>query len=240
MSTKSTSRRPARFFAIVPAAGVGARVGRATPKQYLPLAGRCSLEWAVMALLAARWLDEVVVAVAPGDERAHGVLGAAMRADPRLRIEAVGGATRRDTVLAALQTLPAPADDDFVLVHDAARPGLGAQALERLYTGLSAHPSGGLLAVPVDDTVKRASAAGAVDATLPRAGLWLAQTPQMFRYRLLRDALARHAEVTDEAGAIEAEGLGVQLIRGERSNFKITTSEDLATMDALLRNRERR
>lgn len=226
-----------RYFAVVPAAGVGSRVGRAVPKQFLPLAGRSVLEWTVGTLLAADWIERVLVVLAPGDERAHGVLDRALGEHARLRLAAVGGATRRDTVLAALDELGASAQD-FVLVHDAARPGLGALALERLRAEVGAHASGGLLAVAVDDTVKSANARQEVSATVSREGLWLAQTPQMFRCALLREALARHPEVTDEAGAMEAEGHAVRLVRGERANFKITTAEDLAMMDALLRNRE--
>ncbi|MCL4746010.1 MAG: 2-C-methyl-D-erythritol 4-phosphate cytidylyltransferase [Burkholderiaceae bacterium] len=240
MSTGQTPSRPQKYFAIVPAAGVGSRVGHATPKQYLALAGSSALEWSVRTLLSARWIDRVVVVVAERDLRAHAVLEVAMRGDPRLRVAAVGGATRRDTVLAALDCLDTASEDDFVLVHDAARPGLDRGSLERLRDELGAHPTGGLLALALDDTLKRASATGEVGATLPREGLWLAQTPQMFRYRLLRDALSRHPAVTDEAGAIEADGLELRVVRGERANFKITTAEDLAMMDVLLRVRAQR
>lgn len=237
MSTRPTSTSPLRYFAVVPAAGAGSRVGGAVPKQFLPLAGKSVLEWTVGTLLAADWIEQVLVVLAPGDGGARGVLEGALGENPRLRLAAVGGATRRDTVLAALDLLEASAHD-FVLVHDAARPGLGVRALERLRAEVGAHASGGLLAVAVDDTVKSANDRNEVSATVSRAGLWLAQTPQMFRCAPLRDALARHPEVTDEAGAMEAEGHAVRLVRGERANFKITTAEDLEMMDALLRNRE--
>ena len=183
------------------------------------------------------WIDRVLVVVAPGDAHAAPACSAlAARSGGRLRIAEVGGATRRDSVLAGLETLAAAgaAAHDWVLVHDAARPGLGAAALERLRASLSAHPVGGLLALPVADTVKRADERGEVAGTVAREGLWLAQTPQMFRLGVLREALARHPEVTDEAGAIEAEGLPALLVEGERRNFKVTTADDLALMAALL------
>ena len=246
-----------RCWAVVPAAGVGARVGAAVPKQYLPLAGRSVLEWSVAPLLAAGWIERVVLVVAPGD-----VHSARLRdLDPRLDVRPVGGAERRDSVLAGIESLGSDVrDDDWVLVHDAARPGLTPAALERLRDALVDHPVGGLLALPVADTVKRAVSrstqsmrlAGAstdvpvdpnapnapnaslVTATVPRDGLWLAQTPQMFRAGELRAALRACPQVTDEASAIEMAGATPLLVPGERRNFKITTSEDLDMMAALL------
>ena len=236
--TPSASHAPAaRFHAVVPAAGVGARLGAAVPKQYLEIGGVRVLARSVRPLLDAPWIDRVLVVVAPGDAHAAPACSAlAARSGGRLRIAEVGGATRRDSVLAGLETLAAAgaASHDWVLVHDAARPGLGAAALERLRASLSAHPVGGLLALPVADTVKRADERGEVAGTVAREGLWLAQTPQMFRLGVLREALARHPEVTDEAGAIEAEGLPALLVEGERRNFKVTTADDLALMAALL------
>jgi 2-C-methyl-D-erythritol 4-phosphate cytidylyltransferase/2-C-methyl-D-erythritol 2,4-cyclodiphosphate synthase len=270
-----------RCWAVVPAAGVGARVGAAVPKQYLPLAGRSVLEWSVAPLLAAGWIERVVVVVAPGDEHSARLRGL----DPRLDVRPVGGAERRDSVLAGIESLGSDVhDDDWVLVHDAARPGLTLAALERLRDALVDHPVGGLLALPVADTVKRAvsrstqsmrlagastdvpvdpnaanaanaanapnasnasnasnapnvsnvSNASLVTATVPRDGLWLAQTPQMFRAGELRAALRACPQVTDEASAIEMAGATPLLVPGERRNFKITTSEDLDMMAALL------
>ena len=236
--TPSASHAPAaRFHAVVPAAGVGARLGAALPKQYLQIGGVSLLARSVRPLLALAWIDRVLVVVAPGDSRAAPACSALMAsAAGRLRIAEVGGATRRDSVLAGLEALAAAgaAAQDWVLVHDAARPGLSAAALERLRATLAAHPVGGLLALPVADTVKRADERGEVAGTVPRERLWLAQTPQMFRLGVLRRALTRHPEVTDEAAAIEAEGLRALLVEGERRNFKVTTADDLALMAALL------
>ena len=229
--------RSERFFAVVPAAGVGARLGAAVPKQYLEIGGETVLSRSLRPLLAARWIEAVVVVVAPGDAWARAACaGLAAETGERLRIAPVGGAARRDSVLAGLGLLAdAYAEDrDWVLVHDAARPGLRVDALERLRERAGAHPVGGLLALPVADTVKRAGAGDEVAATVPRDRLWLAQTPQMFRLGALRAALARHPEVTDEAAAMEAEGLAVLLVEGDRRNFKVTTADDLELMRALL------
>jgi len=228
----SPSNLPARCVAVVPAAGVGARVGAQLPKQYLSLAGATLLEWSVRSLLAGSSVDEVLVVVSPGDTRAEALL----RGWPRVRVLPVGGATRRDSVLAGLEAaMSGWAAHDWALVHDAARPGLSAEALGRLHAALVDDPVGGLLAEPVSDTVKRQhDAADSVGATVAREGLWLAQTPQMFRLGLLRQALHRHPGVTDEAAAMEAEGHRPRLVRGERGNFKVTTADDLALMAARL------
>ena len=248
-----------RFYAVVPAAGSGTRMGAALPKQYLRLADRTVLEWSLGTLLEAAWIERVVVVAAPGDARAAQLLEPMIGRFPqRLQVAPVGGGTRRDSVLAGLRQLAdTAAAQDWVLVHDAARPGLTGNSLEALREALRDDPVGGLLALPVVDTVKRAGAGAAVgragavapaqragpaarvERTLSRDGLWLAQTPQMFRHGLLRNALERHAEVTDEAAAIEAEGHAPGLVEGERMNFKITTEQDLRFMQAALAHRER-
>ena len=220
-------------FAIVPAAGSGSRLGGDVPKQYLEIGGRTLLERSVAPLLAAAWIDEVYVVVAPGDRRAAQRLGE----QPRLRVIAVGGATRRDTVLNAIGTIVG-AEDDWVVVHDAARPGLDAAALERLRAALAGSAVGGLLALPVADTLKRAGPGGgqspAIAATIEREGIWLAQTPQMFRLGVLRDALAAAPLATDESSAVEALGHHPLLVPGSLRNFKVTTGDDLAAMRQLL------
>ena len=221
-----------RFHALVPAAGVGARMGGGVPKQYLELAGRSLLQWSVDVLSSAPFVESVWVVVAPEDTLAE----AQLCNRPGVRVLRQGGASRRDTVLAGLEAAEGHwRDDDWVLVHDAARPGLSLAALTRLRDALQADALGGLLALPVSDTVK-ASIEGeqVVARTLPREGLWLAQTPQMFRYGPLLDALRRHPDVTDEAGAIEAAGGRPRLVAGERRNFKVTTRDDLDIMAALL------
>lgn len=238
-STTGSDPSPgARCFAVVPAAGVGSRLGAPVPKQYLEIAGVSVLAWSIRPLLRMRWIEQVVVVVAPGDRLATRACTALLAAAAgRLRIEPVGGATRRDSVLGGVGVLAREqrlGDADWILVHDAARPGLSDAALGRLHRALADHPVGGLLALPVADTVKRADSRGEVDTTIAREGLWLAQTPQMFRAGVLRGALERHPEVTDESAAIEAQGLAARLVEGERRNFKVTTADDLELMTSLL------
>lgn len=228
------------LIAIVPAAGVGQRAGRPgapdIPKQYRLLAGQPMLRRAVHALLADARIAQVRVAVSAGDERAAPALAGL----PRTSWRACGGATRAATVAAALADSGAR-DDDWILVHDAARPGLPATALARLIDACLDDGVGGLLALPVADTVKSArsvSGAARVAATLDRNGLWLAQTPQMFRAGVLRAALrqaqAAGAEVTDEASAIEAAGHAPLLVPGDMRNFKVTWPDDFELMEKWL------
>jgi 2-C-methyl-D-erythritol 4-phosphate cytidylyltransferase len=225
-----------RCIALIAAAGGGARLGAALPKQYLPLAGVPVLVRTLARLRSALAPDATYVALAPDDlgfERMEGrpadVVG--------LRC---GGATRAATVRNALRLLEAEcAPDDWLLVHDAARPCVPFDALRRLREHLRDEPTGGLLAVPVADTWKRsdgdADAPGAA-ATVSRTGLWQAQTPQMFRFEVLRRAFARAEalDCTDEAEAVEALGLVPRLVRGSPANIKITFAEDLAFAAAIL------
>ena len=226
-----------RYWAVVPAGGSGSRMGASLPKQYLELAGLTLLEHSVRAMIRAPWIERAIVVCAPHDNRARSIVGGLARAE----VVARGGATRRDSVLAGLQFLRedlGAAGDDWVLVHDAARPALRLAELDRLKTEVVAAGCGGLLATPVADTVKRERGASqTVGDTLDRRGLWLAQTPQMFRLGVLITALEHHPGVTDEAAAIEAEGLPVRLVQGDFANFKVTTPNDLRVMSLLLEHR---
>lgn len=220
---------PIRQFAVVPAAGSGTRLGADQPKQYLDLGGATMLERTVAVLLGCDWLEAVLVVVAPGDVIAAtlpGLIG------PRCAVVAAGGDTRRASVLGGLADLAArygATDADWIWVHDAARPGVDAEALRRLRDALDVDGVGGLLAQPIADTVKRGGA-GRSQGTLAREGLWLAQTPQVFPLGVLRHALERHPLVTDEASAIEATGRMPLLVAGSRRNFKVTTLDDLHAM----------
>ena len=221
-----------RFHAIVPAAGVGLRLGASLPKQYLRIGARTLIEWVVDNLLDAAWIEQVVVVVAPGDDRALSLLGTRAR----LVISPCGGASRRDSVLNGLRLLSDAAPKDWVLVHDAARPGLDPVQLQRLRDGLDGEAVGALLALPIADTVKRADDGdkGRSASTVARGHMWLAQTPQAFRLELLLAALERYPDVTDEACAIEMSGQRPKLIVGSRQNFKVTTLDDLEMMRCLL------
>lgn len=234
-----------RIFAIVPAGGIGARAGAALPKQYRLLRGEPMLRRAVQALLADARIGQVRVAVAAGDTLAAD----ALRGLPRTVCRPCGGATRADTVLGALRDA-APQAGDWVLVHDAARPGLPAAALARLVDACLRHGEGGLLAEPVADTVKRAEDAPAsgrparVRASVSRDMLWLAQTPQMFPAKALLAALEAAAagggattglaRITDEASAMEQAGHLPLLVPGSMRNFKVTWPEDFEIMEKLL------
>jgi 2-C-methyl-D-erythritol 4-phosphate cytidylyltransferase len=221
------------LIALVPAAGIGARAGSpdGRPKQYRDLGGEPMLRRTVRALLADPRIVQVRVVVAPGDPW----VDAALAGLPRTVWRPCGGPTRAETVRAALQDADL-ADTAWVLVHDAARPGLPADALGRLIDACQAQGRGGLLALPVADTVKQAWSTQAgcarVARTLPREGLWLAQTPQMFRTGELQaalDACAGDPRVTDEASAVELAGAADRaplLVRGARANDKLTWPED--------------
>ena len=158
---------------------------------------------------------------------------------PKLRVVFCGGASRAESVRNGLRAAAGALDDnDWVLVHDAARPCLSPAMLDDLLDQLTDDPVGGLLAVPVADTLKRSDSQQRVAATEPRDGLWQAQTPQMFRYGVLRRALQQSASVTDEAGAIEAAGLQPRLVRADATNFKVTYAADLRLAELILQGRK--
>jgi 2-C-methyl-D-erythritol 4-phosphate cytidylyltransferase len=223
------------LYALVPCAGVGARSGAAGPKQYQPLAGRSLVAHTLQALSQVARLTQVLVVLSADDTQfeshAPGFAGWAAR---------VGGDTRAATVAHGLDELArrGAADTDWVLVHDAARCLLRPEWVDALIDACIDDPVGGLLALPLADTLK-AEAGGRVAATIDRAGKWQAQTPQMFRLGVLRDALKRAgAAVTDEAGAIEAAGLAPRLVAAPMENFKVTYPGDFALAERLLRTRE--
>lgn len=219
----------AAIWAVVPAAGRGTRFGGEIPKQYLDVGGRSVLEYTLEALLAHASVAGVMVAVSADDRLWPGWTEFAGK--PVLAC--VGGDNRAASVLAALDALPESVrGDDFVLVHDAARPNLALDDLDRLLERGRADPVGAILAAPVRDTLKRAGDDGGIDGTEPRERLWRALTPQLFRRlqlsRALQGAAEAGLEVTDEAMAMERQGLRPLLVEGAESNFKITTPADLA------------
>ncbi len=227
-----------RAHALIPCAGSGSRLPGSAPKQYRVIAGDCVVAHTVRAFLAVADVATVAVVVQPGDEAAADCLRAV--ADPRLRLLPAGGPTRAHSVLGGLQALRdlGAAEADWVLVHDAARAGITQALIERLLAVCADDPVGGLLALPLPDTLKRADDDGRVAATEPRDGRWLAQTPQMFRLAALQSALepaiAAGVPPTDEAGAMERLGLRPRLVPGAARNFKITYPEDLELAAALL------
>jgi len=226
-----------RLWFVVPAAGASRRMDGEMPKQYREVAGRTMLEHVLATLLGHAGIAGGAVAIAAGDPW-WGRLPESLRT--RVAV-APGGTERCHAVLAGLRALTQAAPDDWVLVHDAARPCLSAVELDRLIRACRDDSVGGLLAVPVADTLKRAGEDGRVLDTLPREGLWRAQTPQMFRQgRLvsaLEAALAAGEQPTDEAAAIERIGLRPRLVPGSSLNIKVTRPEDLAFAEWVLRSR---
>jgi 2-C-methyl-D-erythritol 4-phosphate cytidylyltransferase len=224
------------IWAVVPAAGLGRRMAAEVPKQYLQIAGVTLLEHTLRALLDCAQLRGLVVALDPGDRRADGI---ALLSDPRV-MTALGGTNRAESVrsgLALLETMAEP--DDWVLVHDAARPCLPLEVLMPFIDTITSTAVGGLLAQPCTDTLKQVDGDGIVASTLDRSTIWRAQTPQMFRMGILCSALdqARNAglRVTDEASAVEAAGHPVQIIEGPASNIKVTVPDDLELVKVHLR-----
>lgn len=217
-----------RFYAVVPAAGIGRRMGADIPKQYLPLAGQSVLECTLGRLLAFDAFTHIVVAVAEND---HQWPRLDIARHPKI-ITVPGGAERSDSVLNGLQHLQQIADaTDWVLVHDVARPCITHRELTQLISTLREDEVGGILAVPVSDTVKRVQQ-HTIHDTLDRRELWRAQTPQMFRLKALRDALVfaqqQSLPITDEASALELQGKQPKIVEGFASNIKVTRPEDLA------------
>jgi 2-C-methyl-D-erythritol 4-phosphate cytidylyltransferase len=223
---------PLRYIALIPAAGVGIRLGHDVPKQYLRLGERTMLEHSISAMLSDARVDRVFVVVAPTDDKWQSI----QSDSARVEFLPVGGASRAESVLNGLVALTARTrDDDRVLVHDAARPCLGKAELTRLIDEVGNDDQGGLLAVPLTDTLKRAQDGYAIE-TLRRDGLWCAQTPQMFRLASLRAALSAGPldGITDEASAIERNGNFPRLVLGSVTNIKVTTEHDLTLARALL------
>ena len=226
-----------QYWALIPAAGVGSRMEAELPKQYLRLGACCVLEHTLKTFLELDWIGGVMVALSANDERFRqlGVSG-----HPKIHTTA-GGASRADSVLAGLQAIEAKVGDGVdVMIHDAARPGLDADALERLRAQYDP-VNGALLAVPVADTLKRAVASeepAASEVTVDRDGLWQAQTPQMFGLGALKQALTQArlsgASITDDASAMEAAGFRPRLVLGSPLNFKITLPADLRLARRLL------
>jgi 2-C-methyl-D-erythritol 4-phosphate cytidylyltransferase len=230
----------ANYWAVVPAAGVGRRMGAALPKQFLPLGQQTVLEHSLESLWSGLKLKGLVL-VSDG----HPALASIQQrfAGHRL-LRASGGAERCHSVLNGLRALHNRAQaDDWVLVHDAARPCVRAQDLHRLQARLYDHPVGGLLGFPVHDTMKRADGQCLVETTVERRGLWHAYTPQMFRYTLLHDALEKALadgyQVTDEASAVEHAGHRPVLVEGHADNIKITHPADLPLAEFFLRQQGR-
>ncbi len=222
-----------KFHAIIPAAGNGARMGADIPKQYLKLHGLPLIQHSIQTFEQSAHIHSVHVVLSLDDAHWH---DAGIVYGEKTYVHTCGGATRAETVLNGLLAMQSiAAAEDWVLVHDAARPGLNQFLLNTLIAQLRDDAVGGLLAMPLADTLKQADAKHHVKKTIPREQLWQAQTPQMFKLGVLIDALTRfNGQPTDEAQAIEALGLQPTLVPGALRNLKITYPQDLAVVGALL------
>ncbi|MDZ4263530.1 MAG: 2-C-methyl-D-erythritol 4-phosphate cytidylyltransferase [Pseudomonadota bacterium] len=230
----SQSSQTLAYWIVVPAAGVGARMGADCPKQYLPLVGRTVIEHTLERLLALPNVSGILLVLGADDNYWNDLPLAQHNRIHRVE----GGAERCDSVLNALEQLHEMASpDDWVLVHDAARPCVHVQNILELIEQVKTHPVGGILGVPVSDTLKHVNNS-IIDSTVDRRSLWQAQTPQMFRLGLLRDCLRRGLAdgklITDESSALESYGYQPLIVQGRSDNIKITRPEDLATAAMLL------
>lgn len=220
------------FHVIIPAAGVGNRMANVLPKQYIALGGKPMISHSIQVFFNHPRIAAIHVALNPEDDFWRSLT---LEPESRLHLHYTGGKTRAETVLNTLHAIaPQLHEDDWMLVHDAARPGLTHALLSQLIDTLENDAVGGLLALPVADTLKQSAVDHQVKQTIPRANLWQAQTPQMFRYGTLKSALHQFKDsVTDEAEAIEALGLSPKLVQGELRNLKVTYPQDLILLEAL-------
>ena len=225
-----------KVWAVVPAAGIGSRFGGALPKQYVRVNGTPIIGHTLDVLLSHPLIDDVFVAIKAGDAE---WLNADYVDHPQITT-VTGGATRSQSVFNGLLALSEHAKpDDWVMVHDAVRPCLTQQLIDKLLTTLAGHTVGGLLGVPAVDTLKSVNSQDEILGTLSRECIWHAQTPQVFRYKVLFEALKKAVEegfqVTDESSAVERLGFLPKMVMGAYSNRKITTPEDLFLLSSRLR-----
>ena len=238
-----------KCHALLPTAGTGSRLGGALPKQFQQLAGNPMVCYALEAFKASSLIQSIWIGVSPGfmDNPA---LNTVIKSGPDIHVVPTGGPTRQETVRNTLAAMMKAGitGDDWILVHDAARPGITPELIEKLITSVQGSNSGGILAVPLADTLKQADLDSAIagniphsERTIPRDHLWQAQTPQMFGLRKLHDALEGairlEADVTDEASAMELAGTKPLLIEGATRNFKVTHPADWELMQLLLSSR---
>jgi 2-C-methyl-D-erythritol 4-phosphate cytidylyltransferase len=228
-----------KIFAIVPAAGQGTRIGDAVPKQYLPIAGKPMMFHSIEVLAAVPRIASVCVVLSPLDRHwgQHDWSALPDKIEPMF----AGGATRAASVGNGIERLgDRVAPDDWILVHDAARPCLTKELVEQFLDEIGDDPVGGLLAMPLADTLKNADENQRVSATIPRTHLWRAQTPQMVRQSLLRRGLAARPAATDESQAVEGVGHSApRLVQGENSNLKVTFAEDMVLAEMILKRQGR-
>lgn len=224
-----------KYWVVIPAAGVGSRMGADRPKQYISINKKTIIEYTIDCFLQREEINKIIVAISNTDEYWPDL---SISKDEKV-ITAPGGAERYQSVLNCLHILADIADeDDWVLVHDAARPCLNQSAIDRLMVAVRTHDVGGILAMPCRDTMKRANESDEIDTTVEREFLWHAQTPQMFKYGKLlsaiEDALENKSVVTDESMAMERLGYKPLLVHGHQENMKLTHKDDLEYLKTYL------
>ena len=229
------SIRAQKYFCVVVAAGIGQRMRGVVPKQYLPLANRTLLEWSVKPFLALPEIEQVVVVLSANDPWFPGLI---LAQHPKIKA-VVGGLERYQSVLSGLKALSTKANEnDWVMVHDAARPNITLEDLEQLISTVGDHAIGGLLGVPVSDSLKYIDQQHTVVNEVARESIWRALTPQMFRFNLLLTSLQTLAEqgisVSDEASALGRFGHQCLMVLGRSDNIKVTTPADYEMMEKLM------
>jgi 2-C-methyl-D-erythritol 4-phosphate cytidylyltransferase len=232
-----------KIVALVPAAGTGTRLGDALPKQYIDVNGAPLMLHTLGVLAQVPRIEKIIVVLSPDDAHWEACIGAHPQWSgiaSRVEIRRVGGQSRAESVLNGIETLAdVSAQDCWVLVHDAARPCLRPELVEQFLDELEADAVGGLLALPLADTIKLDEGNLRVAKTLPRENIWRAQTPQMFRRDMLRKALQKFPRATDEAQAIEGLGHQPRLVMGDSANLKVTYAADLRLASMLLKESSR-
>jgi 2-C-methyl-D-erythritol 4-phosphate cytidylyltransferase len=224
-----------KIIALVPAAGTGTRMGDNLPKQYLALNGKPMIYHTLAALAKVSRISRIVVILSPADQHWGTFHADWATLGARVSVLDVGGKSRGASVANGLQAITTEMGPrDWVMVHDAARPCIRTELIEQFIDELEDDPVGGLLALPLADTIKQDDGELRVAKTIPREGIWRAQTPQMFRHGLLSRALSALADATDEAQAIEAGGHAPRLVMGDSSNLKVTYGQDMKLARMLL------
>ena len=228
-----------KILALVPAAGTGTRFGDLLPKQYLDIDGHPLIFHTLKALSKVSRIDAISVVLSPNDNHWQNYPADWLLLGAKLSTARVGGNSRGETIANGLNAISVSLNidaNDWIMVHDAARPCIRTELIEQFIDELENDRVGGLLALPLTDTIKRDDGNLRVEKTLPRERLWRAQTPQMFRFALLKDALARCPQATDEAQAIEVLGHQPKLVMGDSANLKVTYAHDMKLARMLLRD----
>lgn len=222
-----------KYWVVIPAAGSGSRMQRDIPKQYLEVLGKTIIEHTLEVFIESRHVQNVMICLPESDQIFKHL---AVAKSPKVDV-AKGGTSRAQSVFNGLLALDA-ADDDWVLVHDAARPCFNEALLNYLIAQLADDEVGGIMAVRAKDTLKLSDPDNRINITVDRSTIWQAQTPQMFRFHLLKRALglalSQSVDITDEASALEWAGYQPMLVEGDARNIKVTTPEDLELVEFLL------